>query len=41
MKTLQITVSELILVIFLTNLLMKMVHANGPQLLTAFLQNLF
>lgn len=41
MKTLQITVPELILIVFLTNILMKMMHTNGPRLASKLLENVF
>ena len=41
MKTLKITVPELILIVFLSNILMKMMHANGSQLASKLLENVF
>ena len=40
-KTLKITVPELILIVFLSNILMKMMHTNGSQLASKLLENVF
>ena len=40
-KTLKITVPELILIVFLSNILMKMMHTNGSRLASKLLENVF
>ena len=39
MKTLKITVAELVMIVLLSNILMKMVHTKGHQLMTMLLEN--
>jgi hypothetical protein len=40
MKILKITVTELILIVLLSNVLMKMLHNKGPGLITRILEHM-